>query len=146
MTSFRLSAHVLFLVALPLLAACARTVNTLPPVASPAAPTQEYTLEIPPELEIRSVDYDAALYSDVSGGGNFTSTSLGGRAFVKVYAVHRRTGEQYLLLYENLSNRARPVQIIRFDPLLRFFPSAHSRRSRTVPHCTATRPARQRIP
>jgi hypothetical protein len=103
------------LVLLALSAACSGTVNTVPPVVSPSAPAREYTLELPAELEIRSVDYSASLYSDVSGGAQVAITSsTGGRAFVKVYAVHRRTGEQYLLLYENIASRAQPVHIIRF--------------------------------
>jgi hypothetical protein len=77
----------------------------------------EITLEIPDGFEVRSVDYDAAMYSDVSGtpgilGG--TSTTLGGRGFVKVLAVERSSGQQVLLLYENVSQRSQPVQIIRF--------------------------------
>ena len=74
-------------------------------------------LEIPEGMEIRSIDYDATMYSDVSGtSGNFgvTSTSVGGRAFVKVVAVERSTGEQVLLLYENILERSGPIQIIRF--------------------------------
>jgi hypothetical protein len=33
---------------------------------------------------------------------------------VKAYAVHRTTGEQFLILYEDIEHRRRPVQIIRF--------------------------------
>ena len=32
------------------------------------------------------------------------------------YAVHRKTGEQFLLLYEDIARRKRPVQVIRFRP------------------------------
>ena len=95
-----------------LTAGCASTVNTLPAVATRDAPTEELTLYLPEELEMYSVDYDAALYSDVSDG----ETTLGGRAFVKVYARHRETGVPYLLLYENIEERAYPFQIIRFEP------------------------------
>jgi hypothetical protein len=42
------------------------------------------------------------------------SSTFGGRAFVKVYAVHRTSGEQYLLLYEDIARRPRPIQVIRF--------------------------------
>jgi hypothetical protein len=90
-----------------LLAGCTHTVNTLPPLAAPGAALQEITLQIPNGLEVVSIDYDAALFSDVSGyssasiGG--TSTSLGGRAFVKVHAVDRVTREQVLLLYEDVT-------------------------------------------
>ncbi len=101
---------------LPLLlvsAACTPTVNTLPPMTAPTTPTRDVLLQIPDGLEIRSVDYDVALYSDVSGG-DLTFTSVGGRAFVKVVAVDRRTGEQVLLLYENITKRPTPIQVIRF--------------------------------
>jgi hypothetical protein len=107
----------LSLLLLPVLAvgiACKPPVNTVPAPVSPAAAVQRYDLEIPPDLEIKSVDFSASTFTDVSGGPDGTSSSVGGRAFVKVYAVHRTTGEQFLVLYEDISNRRRPVQIIRF--------------------------------
>lgn len=96
---------------------CSRTMNTLPPVTSPTAPVGELVLEIPEGLEIRSASYSATMYSNVSGTtGDFgvTTTSVGGRAFVQVLAVDRATQEQVLLVYENISVRTRPVQVIRF--------------------------------
>ena len=104
-------------IALLLLGGCTRTVNTLPPVTRPDAPLQEITLEIPDGLEVRSVDYDASMFSNVSGtSGTYgvTTTAVGGRAFVKVFAIDRGSGEQVLLLYENIAERPRPIQIIRF--------------------------------
>ena len=101
------------LAAVVLLAACIPTVNTLPPVPTSTSPMRETVLELPDSLEIRSVDFDATLYSDVSGPSTFTT--VGGRAFVKVLAVHRRTGETILLLYERIGSRATPSQIIRFQ-------------------------------
>jgi len=38
----------------------------------------------------------------------------GGRAFVQVVAVDRESGEQVLLLHENITQRPAPLQIIRF--------------------------------
>jgi hypothetical protein len=108
----RLSLFILPVLALGV--ACRPPVNTVPAPVSPAAEVQRYDLEIPPDLEIKSVDFSASTFTDVSGGPDGTSSSVGGRAFVKVYAVHRTTGEQLLLLYEDISNRRRPVQIIRF--------------------------------
>lgn len=105
------------LAGLALLVGCGHTVNTLPPLATPGAAPQEVALEIPEGLEVVSIDYDATLFSDVSGyssgsvGG--TSTSLGGRAFVKVHAVDRVTREPVLLLYENATSRPEPIQVIR---------------------------------
>jgi len=60
------------------------------------------------------VDFCATTFSDVSGSGGSMSSSVGGRAFVKVYAAHRTTGEQFLLLYEDIERRKRPVQVTRF--------------------------------
>jgi hypothetical protein len=91
-------------------------VNTVPAPVSPTAAIQYHDLDVPPDLEIKAVDFTATTFSDVSGAGGSTSSSVGGRAFVKVYAVHRRTGEQFLLLYEDIAHRKRPVQIIRFRP------------------------------
>ncbi|MFL5613041.1 MAG: hypothetical protein ACJ796_05210 [Gemmatimonadaceae bacterium] len=91
-------------------------VNTVPAPVSAAAAIQYYDLEIPSDLEIRSVDFSATTFSEVAGSQGATTSSVGGRAFVKVYAVHRRTGEQFLLLYEDIEHRRRPVQVIRFLP------------------------------
>ena len=90
------------------------TVNTVPEPVSPTAAVQHYDLEVPADLEIRAVDFSATTFSEVTGSGGHTSSSVGGRAFVKVYAVHRKTAEQFLLLYEDIARRKRPVQIIRF--------------------------------
>lgn len=93
-----------------------RPVNTVPDPVSPTAAVQRYDLEVPPDLEIKSVDFSASTFSAVSGSDGSTSSAVGGRAFVKVYAVHRTTGEQFLLLYEDIARRKRPVQVIRFVP------------------------------
>jgi hypothetical protein len=95
--------------------ACA-PVNTVPAPVEPTAAIQYYDLDIPQDFEIRAVDFDATTFSDVSGAGGSTSSSVGGRAFVKVYAVRRTTGEQFLLLYEDIERRKRPIRIIRFVP------------------------------
>jgi hypothetical protein len=91
-------------------------VNTVPEPVSPSSAIRYYDLEVPPELEIRAVDFSATTFSEVSGSSGITSSSVGGRAFVKVYAVHRKTAEQFLLLYEDIARRKRPVQVIRFRP------------------------------
>jgi hypothetical protein len=91
-------------------------VNTVPERVSPTSAIQYFDLEVPPDLEIKAVDFAATTFSDVSGSGGVTASAVGGRAFVKVYAVHRRTGEQFLLLYEDIAHRKRPVQVIRFRP------------------------------
>lgn len=92
-------------------------VNTIPPPPSPSDPVRHYDLEIPEALEIKAVSFDATAFSEVSGAGNVTSTQIGGRAFLKVYAVHRQTGDQYLLIYEDIEHRKTPIQVIRFRPV-----------------------------
>ena len=98
------------------LTGCNRTINTLPARLTPADPVQHFALHVPDSLEIRAVDFDAALYPNVSGSGStWVDTQLGGRAFVKVHAVHRKTGEQYLIVFEDIARRREPVLVIRFD-------------------------------
>jgi hypothetical protein len=106
----------LFLFILPALvsAVACSPVNTVPEPVSPTSAIQYYDLEVPADLEIRSVDFSATTFSDVSGWGAATVSTVGGRAFVKVHAVHPTTGEQFLLLYEDVARRKRPVQVIRF--------------------------------
>ena len=95
---------------------CTTVNNTVPAPVSPTAAIQYYDLEVPPDLEIRGVDFAATTFSEVSGYGGSTASKTGGRAFVKVYAVRRTTGEQFLLLYEDIEHRKLPVQVIRFVP------------------------------
>src|SRR3954464_4815250 len=83
-----------------LVAGC-QPVNTVPEPVSPTSAIQYYDLEVPPDLEISSIDFSATTFSEVTGSGS-TSSSMGGRAFVKIYGVRRKTGEQFLLLYEDI--------------------------------------------
>ena len=103
---------------LPVLAtaiACTQpTVNTVPAPVSAVAEVQYYDLDVPSDLDIRTVDFSASSFAEVSDGQ--TTATDRGRAFVKVHAVHRATGVHFLLLYEDVANRKRPVQIIRFVP------------------------------
>ena len=95
--------------------ACQRVVNTMPPVAGPTTEVQYYDLQLPRDLEVKAVDFTATTYAEVFGPPHGPTSSLvAGRAFVKVYAVHRSTGEQFLLLYEDIAHRAQPAQVIRF--------------------------------
>ncbi|HEV7595857.1 MAG TPA: hypothetical protein VGO33_12735 [Gemmatimonadaceae bacterium] len=97
--------------------ACTPTpVNTVPEPMSPTAEVQRYDLDIPADLEIKAVDFTATSFTDVSGYQGTTSSSTSGRGFVKVYAVRRGTGEQYLLLYEDIARRKQPIQVIHFRP------------------------------
>jgi hypothetical protein len=97
--------------------ACQPQVNTLPPPVSPSAPIQYYDLDVPADLEVRSVDFSATTFADASGlPGGAVSSTVGGRAFVRVHAVRRDSREQVLLLYEDIAHRRRPIQVIRFHP------------------------------
>lgn len=113
MRSSRVSRHLFTAGLASVLVGCS-PVNTVPPPVSPEAAIQEFALEIPAGLEVRNVDFTASLYSDVSGTPNAVGSATGGRAFLKVYAVDRKSGESVLLLYENIEKRKRPVQVIRF--------------------------------
>ena len=97
--------------------ACVRPVNTVPAPVTPTAEVQYYDLELPADLEIKSVDFSATTFSDVSGTPHGpVGTTVTGRAFVRVYVVDKASGEQFLLLYEDITRRKRPVEIIRFIP------------------------------
>jgi hypothetical protein len=98
--------------------ACHHTINTLPAPLKPNDPVTHYELEIPDALEVKAVSFDATTFGDVTGtAGVGVDTKVGGRAFLKVYAVHRQTGDQYLLLYEDIVRRKTPVQVVRFRPV-----------------------------
>lgn len=109
-------AHVAFLLSVPLLAGCG-PVNTVPAPLASSDPIQHYDLEVPDSLEIRAVDFQATTFADVGGMSGIVTSNVGGRAFLKVYAVHKRTGDQYLLVYENISKRRLPTFIVRFVPV-----------------------------
>ena len=98
-----------------LLVACVRRpVNTIPPLMPPLAEVQRLELELPPDVDVKAIDFAATTYADVRGFEGTTSSEVAGRAFIKVWAVHRTTGDNYLLLYEDIGHRRRPIQIIRF--------------------------------
>ena len=97
-----------------LLSACLWNVNTLPPLLKADEPPQQVTLLVPENLEIKSVDFSAGLYTDAERGTPTVHWDLGGRAFIYAHAVDKKTGEPYLLIYENVATRTMPIQIIRF--------------------------------
>jgi hypothetical protein len=116
MTSY-IRASLFPVVVLVAAAACHAPVNTVPAPLAPEDPITHYEIEIPDALEVRSVSFDATTFGDVGGNELGVATQVGGRAFLKVYAVHRRSGDQYLLIYEDLVHRKTPVQVIRFRPV-----------------------------
>ena len=85
------------------LSACAT--NTVPPAANPTDPVLHNRLEVPAWLEIISVDFAAAMH----GGDNKSTT---GRGFYTVFGRHRQSGKYHLLLYEDISRRAAPIEIV----------------------------------
>jgi hypothetical protein len=84
---------------------------------APSDPIAHHEIEIPEGLEIKSVSFDATTFGDVGGNEFGIATQVGGRAFLKVHAIHFRTRDQYLLVYEDIGRRKTPVQIIRFRPV-----------------------------
>lgn len=87
--------------------------NTLPEQL-PEGNLRESVLYIPAGLQIVSVDYDAELIM-ASFDGTSVSEGTRGRAFIHVYAEDKQSREQYLLIYENLGQNLRPIQVIRFQ-------------------------------
>lgn len=85
------------------LSACAT--NTVPPPAKPTDPIRHNHLEVPVWLEIISVDFAAAMH-----GGDEKRTR--GRGFLTVFGRHRESGKYHLLLYEDISRRTAPIEII----------------------------------
>lgn len=100
------------LAAAVLTATACHPVNTVPPPARPEDPIQEFNLELPPNLEIRHIDFIASEYA--TDAESIYNGERGGRAFIKVFAVDLVTGESVLLLYENVGHRKQPIQMIRF--------------------------------
>lgn len=87
--------------------------NTLLPTAEPGDFPPEYRIVVPPEYEVRSVDYDAALVGIASGDN--TSTVVSGRGVVSVYAVHRPSGAEVVLVYDDVQARPTPSAVIWLD-------------------------------
>lgn len=91
---------------------CTHVVNTVPRPISPADPVSKFDLVVPKDLEVRSADFDATMFASAGGGRDYVTSDVGGRAFIKLFAVHRVTGEQYLLVYEDVAKRKEPTFII----------------------------------
>jgi len=99
-------------IAIPLLASLlsvlsfsACNFNSLPPKMNAVEPVRYSTLEVPANLEILSVDFDAVAY-----GGDHTK--LVARSFLKVYGRERTSGSLYLLIYERGTDRRAPLDVI----------------------------------
>lgn len=104
---------------LPLVAACNTGntgVETRPYPVSATAAIERNDLEIPRDLEVRSASYSVTGLADVSGMNGTTSSAVELRQLLTVYAVNRATGEQLLLIYDDLAQRRQPSRIIRIVP------------------------------
>ena len=99
--------------ALLALAACNIPVMTRPYPVSASAPVERSDLEIPPDLEVRSASYSMTGLPNVSGTNGSTYSDVQVRPLLTVYAVRRATGEQLLLIYDDLSQRKQPSRIVR---------------------------------
>jgi hypothetical protein len=119
-----------FNTSLPLAAAfiavsgCARPIATAPYPISPTAAVERNDLEVPADLEIRSASYSVTSLPDVTGVHGNTNSSVQVWPYLTVYAVRRSTGEQLLLIYEDLAQRKQPSQIIRLVQESRSAPPA----------------------
>ena len=87
--------------------------STLLPTAEAGAPAPEYRIDVPDGYDVRSVDYDASLVGIASG--ERTSTRVAGRGVVAIYAVERATGQEVVLVYDDVQNRPAPSAVIRLD-------------------------------
>ena len=104
----------LLLLSLVVLAGCSKGyADTLLPTAEADAPPPEYSVQIPDGYDVRSVDYDAALVGIASG--EYTSTRVAGRGVVTVCAVERATGDEVVLVYDDVQSRPTPTAVIRLD-------------------------------
>ena len=89
--------------------------TTLLPTAQPRELAYQYRVEIPDGYEVRSVDYDAALVGLASGDSSGTSTSVAGRGVLAVYAVETATGDEVVLVYDDILARRTPTAIVRIE-------------------------------
>ena len=87
--------------------------TTLLQTAEPGAPPPEYRVEIPEGYDVLAVDYDAALVGIASGEN--TSTSVEGKGVVTVHAVERATGDEVVLIYDDVPARRTPTAVIRLE-------------------------------
>jgi hypothetical protein len=103
---------------LPLIAACNRVypVQTEPYPVSATAAIDRNDVEVPRELEVRSASYSLTGLANVSGYEGNTGTTVQLRPLLTIYAVNRSTGEQLLLIYDDLAQRKQPSRIIRIRP------------------------------
>ena len=89
--------------------------TTLLPTAQPDELAYQYRVEIPGGYEVRSVDYDVALVGLASGDSSSTSTSVAGRGVLAVYAVEAATGDEVVLIYDDILARRTPTAIVRIE-------------------------------
>lgn len=104
------------LLSLALLTGCSKGYpDTLLPTADAGAPAPEYRIEVPDGYDVRSVDYDAALVGIASGNQYGTNTHVRGRGVVAIYAVERATGDEVVLVYDDIQTRPSPSAVIRLE-------------------------------
>jgi hypothetical protein len=99
---------------LPLTAACIGGTGPVPTVPYPVSATaaiERSDVEIPRGLEVRSASYSVTGLPDAN-----TNSTVQVRPLLTIYAVNRSTGEQVLLIYDDLAQRKQPSQIIRLVP------------------------------
>jgi hypothetical protein len=98
----------------PLAAGCIPGIGPVPTIQYPVsamAAIERNDLEIPRDLEVRS-----ASYSETGLPDRNTNNTVQVRPLLTIYAVSRSTGDQLLLIYEDLAQRKQPSRIIRIVP------------------------------
>jgi hypothetical protein len=92
---------------------CTASVTTQPYPVSATAAIEQNDLLLPPGLEVRSAGYSVTGLADVSGINGSTSSVVQVRPLLTVFAVRRKSGEQFVLIYDDLTQRRQPSQVIR---------------------------------
>jgi len=101
-----------FVLVVMVFTACNPKVYTLPNLSDPDDVVISQKLIIPEEFEVLSTDFVTTMATDPYGEKGETTI---GRAFIKLHCRHKVTGKDYLLIYEDLENRSKPIQIIKFE-------------------------------
>lgn len=97
-------------------AACYQPPNTSPYPVSPTTAIERNDLVVPADLEVRSATYSVTTIPVVDGNNGTTSSMTRIRPLITLFATRKGTGEQLILIYEDLAQRKEPSQIIRVVP------------------------------
>ncbi|HXT16482.1 MAG TPA: hypothetical protein VN706_12670 [Gemmatimonadaceae bacterium] len=96
--------------------ACNRAIATSPYPVSATAAIERADIDIPRELDVRSVSYSVTTLPQVTGDRIGTTSDIQVRPLLTVFGVSRETGEQLVLIYDDPAQRRQPSRIIRLRP------------------------------